>query len=419
MVLSRWMVAAVGLGFVCTWMGCGSSESGTDPSVAGSAGADAGSGGAGGSIASDAGDGGAGADAAPDDAGRSPTCQSQDQALQKALDDTREPSPNALLAIRNPDCGTTVYASGSTETALATSLWRIGSLTKTFVSTAILSLVKEGAVSLDDPLSKWVPNVPNTDGVTVIMLLDHRSGIFSYTDDWTLDGTQPMTPEQLVDLATSHPPLFAPDADFSYSNTNYVLLGMILEAATGQKAGAVLHARAMGPANLESTLLDGYDTIDPNRMARGMTANGKDCTFFLDPSVPWTAGAMVSSGGDLVEWVETLYGTYAVLDAGQRALLTSKTSIIPWTGFFHGSQYGLGVMLLDPAKNANAGQGIGHAGEISGYLTHAFYFPEKKTTIVSIVNSDDGPIDEVFLAALNTLFPGGAADAGAGDAAEQ
>jgi D-alanyl-D-alanine carboxypeptidase len=271
-------------------------------------------------------------------------------------------------------------------------------VTKTFVSASILSLVEQGKISLSDPLSKWVPGVPNTTGVTVMMLLDHRSGIYNYTDDPSFDPTKPWTPQQIVALAAMHAPYFAPDADFHYSNTNYVLLGMILEAATGQKAGAALHARAIDPAKLTGTFFDGFDAIDPARMARGFHL-GTDVTFYDDPSVSWTAGAMVSDGASLAQWMATLYGTDAVLDANGRALLTSKTSDLG-----NGVSYGLGVILFDASITGGGGPAMGHDGAIAGFQSQAFWFPQKQTAVVSIVNDDTGDPNAVSVAALQKLF---------------
>ena len=126
-------------------------------------------------------------------------CQAQDQNLQWAVNQSGASAKNTILAVRNPSCGTSVYISGGSTTATSSSLWRIASVTKTFVSASVLALVKEGKVSLDDPLSKWVPNVPRTDGVTVTMLLDHRSGIFDYLEDPAFKVNAPCTPQQIVD----------------------------------------------------------------------------------------------------------------------------------------------------------------------------------------------------------------------------
>lgn len=308
--------------------------------------------------------------------------------------------------------------SGSAATASSTSLWRIASVSKTFTSASILSLIEDGIVSLDDPLSKWVPGVPNTTGVTVRMLLDHRSGIFDNADDPTFDGTKPWTPQQLVDFATRHAPYFPPDTGFHYSGTNYFLLGMILEAATGQKAGAVLHARAIAPAGLSSTFLDGYDAVCAGRLARGFGAVGADLTFFLDPSAAWTAAGVVSDGADLATWVATLYGSDVVLDTARRALLTSKISNMGCSSYrvLNGARYGLGVVLPPRSITWQAGQGMGHVGSVFGYVTLAFYFPDKQLAIVAIQNSTVADPDGLFLDALNALFPTadrGMADAGA------
>lgn len=337
------------------------------------------------------------ADASPP---RSAACTTQDQQLQAALDGARK-SPNALLAVKNPACGNSVYVSGDPKTAGIDSLWRIGSVTKTYVSASILSLVKENKVGLDDLLSKWVPNVKGTTGVTVKMLLDHRSGIFDYTSDqaFLVNRSKPWTPQQIVDLATASAPYFAPDAGYHYSNTNYVLLGMILEAATSTKAGVALHARAIDRAKLTNTLLDGEDTVDKGRMAHGFT-NKVDVTLYGDPTGPWTAGAMVATGADVTDWISALYGSDAVLDAPGRALLVAKTSDLGG-----GVKYGLGVLLLDASITAGAGPAMGHNGAIDGFETEAFYFAEKKTAIVAVTNKSGVSANDITLAALVALFP--------------
>jgi D-alanyl-D-alanine carboxypeptidase len=347
----------------------------------------------------------AGDASAPDSGGeagppvRSAACEAQDRKLQAALDGARK-SPNALLAVRNVECGTSVYVSGDPKTATADSLWRIGSVTKTYVSAAVLSAAQEGKLGLDDLLSKWVPNVAGTTGVTIRMLLGHRSGIFNYTEDPAFLGArnQPWTPQQLVDLATAHAPYFAAGTDFHYSNTNYVLLGMILEKATMAKAGAALHARALAPAKLSATFLDGEDAVDRSRLARGFW-NGKDVTLSIDPSGPWTAGAMVATGADVADWVTALYGSDAVLGSAQRQELTASPS-----AFGAGAKYGLGVLMLAPSVTAGAGPGLGHDGAIDGFSTQAFFFPEKGTAIVAIVNAQEASANDVTLAAMTALF---------------
>ena len=126
----------------------------------------------------------------------------------------------------------------------------MGSITKTFVSVVVLQLVGEGRLRLDDSVEQWLPGlVPDGDAINVRQLLNHTSGIFNYTDDPDLfneliaDPFRTVTPEQLVAVATAHPPLFEPGTSWSYSNTNYILTGLIIEAVTGRGVQTELQQR--------------------------------------------------------------------------------------------------------------------------------------------------------------------------------
>jgi D-alanyl-D-alanine carboxypeptidase len=330
---------------------------------------------------------------------RLPSCLDQDSTLQAALDKART-SPNALLVVRNVSCGTSVYLSGDASTATRASLWRIGSVTKTYVAATVLALLAAGKLALDDPLSTWVPGVAKTDGVTLKMLLNHTSGIFNYTADASFgsDPSKVWTPKELVALATAHDPYFAPGAGWKYSNTNYVLLGMVIEAAGAATAGALIRKHALVPAGLSHTFLDGEETLaDP--LARGFDANGKDVTYTYHPSGPWTAGAIAATGADLCDWVAALYGDTKVLDATRLKLMVDGAVAASAT-----EKYGLGVELLDASITAGAGPAMGHGGAIAGFNTQAFWFPDKKTAICSIVNRNDVSANDVTLAALLALF---------------
>jgi D-alanyl-D-alanine carboxypeptidase len=277
------------------------------------------------------------------------------------------------------------------------SLWRIGSVTKTFTSAVMLSLEAEGKLALTDPLSKWIDMVPKTDGVTVRMLLNHTSGIFNYTEDpaFAANRSKPTTPRAIVDLATAHDPYFAPGTDWHYSNTNYVLLGMIAEKAGGAKISALIRARGLAEAGLSHTFFDGEETVT-GTMAKGFTGT-KDVTFVNDMSWPWAAGAMVASGEDLVNWATALYGSDAVLDATRRAQLTEKL-VGP-------QNYGLGAFELTSDMTGGLGPAIGHDGAIDGFHTQMFYFTEKKLALATIVNKDGASPNDVALAVLPVLFP--------------
>ncbi len=373
-------------------LACSSSDGATPAGSGGAAGSGglAGAGGAGGA----AGSGGlAGA------AGSSPACQAKDDKLQSALDGART-SPHAMLAVSDPECGTRTFLSGDPSLASVDDVWRIGSITKTYVSATILELVQDGKLTLDDALDTWVAGLANTSGVTVKMLLNHSSGIFNYTEDpaFLSDLTKKWTPDELATLATQHAPYFAPGADFHYSNTNYVLLGMIAEKASGKTLAAVLHEKALDPAALEHTHLDGEETFSET-LAPGYAGNGSDSTYAVDPSGPWAAGAMVASGADMVKWATALYGSDTILDAAQHDLQTSGAISVGG-----GASYGLGVVILPASVTFGAGPALGHDGAINGYNSQMFYFPDEKLALAAVVNQSGKSANDILAAALDALY---------------
>lgn len=338
--------------------------------------------------------GGPSTDAGPT---RPAACVEQDQKMQATLDGART-SPNAMLAVRNDACGTTVYVSGDPASGKTTSLWRVGSVTKTYVSAVILTLVRDKKVALEDPLSKWVPGVPKTDGVTVKMLMNHTSGIFNYTEtrEFAADPKKKWTPRAIVDLATANDPYFEPGKSFHYSNTNYVLLGMIAEAAGGAKISALVRSRALEPAGLKETFLDGEEAL-VGTLATGFSKTGKDVTLKNDMSGPWAAGAMAASGKDLCDWVATLYGERKVLGDAEIELLTKDAIVLGLSQ----SKYGLGIQI---SNGGAAGTGWGHGGAIDGFYTSATWYADKRTAVCTVVNQDGADPDAVAAAAVKALF---------------
>ncbi len=328
--------------------------------------------------------------------GRAGACTAIDGELQAALDGARGKNPNATLAVQDEACGLRAFVSGDAATATPTTLWRIGSVTKTFVSAVILGLVKDGKVALTDPLSKWVDSVPKTDGVTVRMLLNHTSGIFNYTEDsaFFLDRKKKWTPREIVDLATKNDPYFAPGTDFHYSNTNYALLGMIAEKAGGKKISALIRERAITPAGLAATFFDGEEPV-VGTMTTGFTGT-KDVTFISDMSGPWAAGAMVGPAIDLARWASGLYGSTKILDLDQQKTLLADPAA--------SGRYGLGVVILPATATAGGGRAFGHDGAIDGFATQMFWFEGKKTAVAAIVNKSGGDVNAITLAAIKILF---------------
>lgn len=326
-------------------------------------------------------------------------CNERDEKLNAAIDKVRT-SPHAVLAVKDEECGTRVYLRGDPKTAQTDSLFRVGSLTKTYVSAAILLLVEDGKVALNDSVEQHMPGLANTDGVTLRMLLNHTSGIFEHTHDETFlaDVHKKWEPSELVDLALKHERYATPGEAFNYSNTNYVLLGMIAEKVSGEELAQLIRSRLLEPSKLSHTFLDGDEKL-PSALATGYDQLGNDLTHSLHPSTVWASGAMVSTAADLAEWMAALYGG-DLLNPSSRQLLVADPIEMPG-----GLAYGLGVLLSPPENTVGSGPALGHNGELNGYGALALYFPERGLALAGIVDQDGADSNALLLQALLTLKP--------------
>jgi D-alanyl-D-alanine carboxypeptidase len=278
-----------------------------------------------------------------------------------------------------------------------TDRFRVGSVTKTFVSTVVLQLVGEGRLSLDDTVERWLPGlVPNGQRVTIRQLLSHTSGLYDYTQDPSvlkpyLRGHLRVVraPRTLVARAMKHRPLFTPGAEWSYSNTGYILLGLILEAAGGDSLGAQLQQRIFTPLGLRRTTFDTSPRIS-GRHAHGYFALGKralrDVSVF-SPSFAWAAGAIVSTADDLARFYRALLQGRLLRPDLLDAMKTTVAMGPPR------ESYGLGLwktrsMGLSPMNKLACGSVWGHDGDFPGYLTDAFSSEDARRQMVVLVNSD-------------------------------
>lgn len=295
--------------------------------------------------------------------------------------------PGAIIGIWQDGATPYVRAFGVRDTAtgepMATDLYmRIGSVTKTFVTTAILQLVDQGKVGLDDPISRYVPGVPNGDAVSIRHLAAMRSGLFDYSD--VTQAAMPdnqerrYTPQDLLEIIVQHPPDFPADTKFDYNNSNTVLLGLVVEKVSGQPLDRYIDEHTVQAEHLQHTLFPA-DAILPSPHAHGYTkmpdgkiADGTD----WNPSWGWAAGQMVSTVDDLHIWARDLATGKLLTPAAQRE--REKFQPAPSEG--DGALYGLGVEYQFGW--------IGHNGNITGYQTYAYYLPSEKTTMVVMVNSN-------------------------------
>ncbi|HEY1977630.1 MAG TPA: serine hydrolase domain-containing protein [Candidatus Baltobacteraceae bacterium] len=306
-------------------------------------------------------------------------------------------APGVVVAITIPGKGSYIVARGKGDPATGKAMSlddhvRIGSVTKTFTVTLLLQLADKKRLSLDDPVSKYEPFVPNGKNITLRMLANMTSGLFSYTFDKQFvhdlfsDPHRPWTPRQLVDISIKHKPPFLPGKGWQYCNTNTVLLGMILEKVTKHAIGDDFKTMSFAPLGLTNTFWPTGGNM-PSPYAHGFSIQPlnkeKVDASLWNPSWGFTAGQIVSNAQDLRTWVKA-YTTGAQLSAAiQKQRLTWVT--LPPNVPDH--KYGLGIGF-------DHGW-LGHTGELPGYNTAAFYLPAQDATMVIEVNSDiPGPNDK-------------------------
>ncbi|QQQ75559.1 beta-lactamase family protein [Saccharothrix sp. 6-C] len=267
--------------------------------------------------------------------------------------------------------------------------FRVGSITKTFVSTVVLQLVGEGKVDLDAPVQRYLPGLlPHGDRITVRNLLQHTSGLYNYTEALPLDpdgvvATRYKTwaPTELVALSTAKPLDFEPGTAWQYSNTNYVVAGMLVEKLTGRPYGAAVAQRVLRPLGLRSTSVPGTRIDIPGPHAHGyLRAGGQvvDITE-INPSAAYSAGEMISTTADLDRFVDALLDGRLLRPAQQREL----TSTLPIT-----EGYGLGI----EAQQMPCGVTVwGHSGGIPGYNSLVIGTADTKTRMTLSATSEPDP----------------------------
>jgi D-alanyl-D-alanine carboxypeptidase len=275
--------------------------------------------------------------------------------------------------------------------------FRIGSNTKTFVATVLLQLVDEKKLSLDDTLGSFDLGlaVPNENQITLRQLAEMRSGII---DAYSIPAVQKesdawwarQTPRDWVEVAAKKPPLFAPGAKYNYSNTNWFLLGLIIEKVTHDTIEDQIRTRLLVPLGLNHTTFPTTEMGMPTPFAHGYTLeNGAwvDQSEVLPPSVSWAAGAMISDMADMKTWVKAYVSGTTNSAASQKARLTCLST-------------GEGNLAFGLGVGCSAGW-YGYTGGITGYNTAAYYMPATGATIIAFVNSQR---EQPFPGVPNAIF---------------
>ncbi|MEU4255157.1 MULTISPECIES: serine hydrolase domain-containing protein [Streptomyces] len=304
--------------------------------------------------------------------------------------------------------------------------FRIASITKTFVATVVLQLDAEGRLDLDDTVEEWLPGVVRGNGhdgreITVRQLLNHTSGIYNVTadpgfqakvfgPDFLRHRYDTWTPEQLVALAMEHEPDFAPGTSWRYSNTNYVLAGMIVEKATGRPYGEAVERRIIRPLGLRATSVPGTDHRMPRPSGRAYSTLGADPAdpatrvhdvTELNPSIAGSAGEMISDTADLQRFVRALL-TGRLLPQQQ---LKEMMTAVPGGPEAQGGGYGLGLVN----RKLSCGTEVwGHTGGIHGSGSVVVSTRSGDHTLAANVNGDwAGGVDRIVEAEFCGTPPAG------------
>lgn len=301
----------------------------------------------------------------------------------------RTPIPGVFIALYMPGYAPYVKSVGYANVPAKQPFqlrdkFRIGSNTKTFVVTVLLQLQDEHKLSVDDPISKFNigVKVPNGNHITIRQLAEMRSGLYEAynTPQFNALNITPQTkiaPQTLVRWATLHKPLFAPGAKWNYSNTNYLILGLIIEAVTHDSVGNQIQKRLLQPMSLNGTSFPSGPAMPaPYAHGYGLTPKGawEDVTVSIPPSLTWAAGEMISTVPDMKRWVKS----YVLGTMNSKTSQRDRMRCIP-TGLGPGLDFGLGIGCSNGW--------YGYTGGLPGYNTGAYYLPSKDVTLIAFVNA--------------------------------
>ncbi|MEK5251432.1 serine hydrolase domain-containing protein [Bacillus sp. FSL R9-9530] len=318
-------------------------------------------------------------------------------SVKQAMRDTLQLGFPGILAKTSEGGKTWSYAAGvanlSSKKPMKTDFrFRIGSVTKTFTATVVLQLAEENRLNLDDSIEKWLPGVIQGNGyddkqITIRQVLNHTSGIAEYTRSKSfnlMDTKKSYRAEELVKMGISMPPDFAPGKSWSYSNTGYVLLGILIETVTGNSYAEEIENRIIEPLELLNTFLPGNSSVIPGtKHARGYiqldgASEPKDVTYY-NPSMGSSAGDMISTADDLNKFFSYLLGGKLIKEQQLKQMLTT----VP-TGEAALGRYGLGIY---ETKLPNGVSIWGHGGSIPGFVTFAGGTLGGKHTLAVNLNS--------------------------------
>jgi len=268
--------------------------------------------------------------------------------------------------------------------------FRIGSISKMFTATMIFQMIEEGKITLATTLDKYFPDLPNAKLITIGHLLSHRSGIHNFTDDADYNTwmTQPKTQSEMLAIISKNKVDFQPDEKAVYSNSNFVILGYVIEKISGQTYSQNLQKRIISKIGLKNTYYGKKtNTADNEAFSYSFTNTWKQLPE-TDMSIPGGAGAIVSTPSDLTKFIESLFALKLVSANSLNQMKTIKDG------------YGMGMFQIPFYSK----KGYGHNGGIDGFGSNLAYFPEDSLSLAYCTNGMLYPMNDILLGVLSIYF---------------
>ena len=272
----------------------------------------------------------------------------------------------------------------------ATTKFRVGSISKTFTATIIMKLIENEKLSLSTNLSNFYPQIKNADKITISHLLQHRSGIASFTnaENYMQWNSEKQTKEQMIDRILSGGVSFDPNEKFEYSNSNYVLLTFIAEDISKKTYSELLQEMITKPCQLKNTFVGGNINVNNNEALSYTRLSEWTLEKETDMSVPLGAGFIISTPSDLNAFLNYLFAGKLV----KEETLNQMTTIIDGFGF--------GLVRVPFYEMT----GYGHTGGLDGFQANAFYFPKEKVSIALASNGVAYPLNDIIIGSLSIYF---------------
>ncbi|RKS02593.1 serine hydrolase [Flavobacterium sp. 102] len=268
--------------------------------------------------------------------------------------------------------------------------YRIGSITKMFTSCLIFKAVEENKLTLDKTIDVYFPSVPNANKITVGNLLNHRSGIYNFTNSGEFMSyyTQPKTEAEMVAIIAKSKSVFEPNSKADYSNSNYVLLSYILEKVYKKPYKEILSEKIVKPLGLKNTYLGSKTNLANNECYSFSFTETWNHEKETDMSIPMGAGAIVSNPTDLTIFIENLFAGKVITTKSLDQMKTIQ------------EDYGMGIFEIP----FNDKKGYGHTGGIDGFTSVLTYFPDNKLSVAITSNGSVYPNNDILLAVMKNYY---------------